>query len=169
MFIVGYLLVALTFLAVGLCLLISPSTHFGLLDRMARVDFWAQSGSSWNPKAPRWRALGAAFILFSLLLIFGPPLAVYIHSPEDLHKHVQPSSSNPSWGAIIVMLFFLALGVGFVAKPLAVLNKVSARKFPAEPDTLRSTYKLRIIGSLLLLASLLGIWAQFFRHFRLIR
>jgi hypothetical protein len=87
LFVIGYLLIALTFLALGLCLLLSPGTYFALLDRMTGVDLWAKPSSSWDPKAPRWRALGMTFALFALLLIFGPPLSVYLRSPESSHEH----------------------------------------------------------------------------------
>ena len=166
MFVIGYLLIALTFLAVGLCLLISPRTYFALLDRIARVDLWAKPSSSWDPKAPRWRALGVAFSLFALLLIFGPPLLVYLRSPEGSHEHLHPSYSDVSWGAVIVLLFFFALGVGFLVRPLAVLDRVSSRRFSVEPDVQRHAYKLRIFGGLLFLISLLGMWVQLLRHFR---
>ena len=165
MFIIAYLLIALIFLAVGLCLLISPSTYFALLDRLARVDLWAKPSSSWDPEAPRWRALGVGFTLFALLLIFGPPLSVYLRSPKDWHEHLH-SSPGVSWGALIVLLFFFALGVGFLVRPLAVLDTVSPRKLSVEPDVQRHTYKLRIIGGLLFLISLLGLWIQLLRHLR---
>lgn len=167
MFLIGYLLIALAFLAVGLCLLISPGTYFALLDRLARVNLWTRPSSSWDPKAPRWRALGVAFALFAFLLILGPPISVYLHSPGGSHNHLPSSYSNVSWGALIVLLFFLALGVGFLAKPLAVLDRVSPRKLSAEPDAQRHAYKLRIFGGLLFLISLLGMWVQLLRHFRL--
>ena len=82
---------ALAFLAVGLCLLLSPGTYFGLLDRMARVDLWAKPSSSWDPKAPRWRAAGVALTLFALFLIVGPPLSVYLRSPEEFNKRLYSS------------------------------------------------------------------------------
>jgi len=166
LFIVAYLLVALTFLAVGLCLLISPGTYFALLDRMARVDLWAKPRFSWDPKAPRWRALGLAFTLFALFLIVGPPLFVYLGSPEGSLERVHSSNRSVSWGALIVLLFFFALGLGFLARPLAVLDRVSPCKLSAEPDVRRHTYKLRIFGGLFLLISLLGMWVQLWRHFR---
>lgn len=165
MFVVGYLLVALAFLTVGLCLLTSPGTYFALLDRLARTDLWAKPSSSWDPQAPRWRALGAAFTLFALLLIFGPPLSVYLHSPGDWHEHLH-SSPGVSWGALIVLLFFFALGVGFLVMPLALLDRLSPRKLSVEPDVQRHAYKLRIFGGLLFLISLLGMWVQLLRHFR---
>ena len=166
MFIIGYLLIALAFLAVGLCLLISPHTYFALLDRMARVDLWARPTSSWDPKAPRWRALGVAFTLFALLLILGPPLSVYLRSPESWHEHLRSSYPSVSWSALIVLFFFFALGVGFLVRPLAVLDSVSPRKLSVEPHVQRHAYKLRIFGGLLLLTSLLGMWVQLLRHFR---
>lgn len=166
MFVVGYLLAAFVFLAVGLCLLISPSTYFALLDRMAQVDLWTRPGSSWDPKAPRWRALGAAVTLFSLFMVLGPPLLAYFHAPEELRKRIHPSDSGASWGALVVLLFFLALGVSFLTKPLAVLDRVSPRKLSDEPDAQRHAYKVRIFGGLLLLISLLGMWVQLLRHFR---
>ena len=166
MFIIGYLLIALTFLAVGLCLLISPDTYFALLDRMARVNLWAKPSTSWDPKAPRWRALGVAFTLFALLLIFGPPLSVYLRSPEGSHEHLHSSYPGVSWGALIVLLFFFALGVGLLVRPLAVLDRVSPRKISVEPNVQRHAYKLRIFGGLLFLISLLGMWVQLLRHFR---
>jgi len=166
LFLVGYLFLALTFLAVGLCLLISPRTYFALLDRIARVDLWARPSSSWDPEAPRWRALGVAFTLFALLLIFGPPLSVYLRSSEGSHEHLHSSYPGVSWGALIVLLFFFALGVGFLVRPLAVLDRVSPRKLSVEPDAHRNAYKLRIFGGLLFLISLLGMWVQLLRHFR---
>ena len=166
MFIIGYLLIALTFLAVGLCLLISPDTYFALLDRMARVNLWAKPSTSWDPKAPRWRALGVAFTLFALLLIFGPPLSVYLRSPEGSHEHLHSSYPGVSWGALIVLLFFFALRVGLLVRPLAVLDRVSPRKISVEPNVQRHAYKLRIFGGLLFLISLLGMCVQLLRHFR---
>src|SRR5205814_4678133 len=94
LFIFGYLLVALIFLAVGVCLTVSPRTYFGLLDRMARVDLWTKPGSSWDPKAPRWRALGAALTLFALLMVFGPPLSVYLRSPESWRERSEEHTSE---------------------------------------------------------------------------
>lgn len=166
MFVIGYLLIALAFLAVGLCLLISPATYFALLDRLARVDLWAKPSSSWDPAAPRWRALGVAFTLFALLLIFGPPLSVYLRSPEGSLEHLHSSYPGASWGALIVLLFFFALGVGFLVKPLAALDRVSPRKLSVEPGVQRHAYKLRIFGGLLFLISLLGMCVQLLRHFR---
>jgi|SRR5579885_1826889 hypothetical protein len=164
--VIGYLLTALAFLAVGLCLLLSPGTYFALLDRFARVDLWAKPSSSWEPKAPRWRALGLAFTLFALLMVVGPPLSVYLRSPEEFRGHLHSSYPGMSWGAVVVLLFFLALGLGFLTRPLAVLDRVSPRKLSAEPDVQRHAYKLRIFGALLLLVSLLGMWVQILRHFR---
>jgi hypothetical protein len=165
LFIVGYLLIALTFLALGVCLLISPRTYFGLLDRLARVDLWAKPSRSWDPEAPRWRALGIAFTLFALLLIVGPPLSVYLRSPEGWHERLH-SSPGVSWGALIILLSFFALGVGFLLRPLAVLDRVSPRRLSVEPDVQRHAYKLRIFGGLLFLISLLGMWVQLLHHFR---
>lgn len=166
MVIVGYLLGVLTFLAIGLCLLIAPRTYFALLDRMARVNLWAKPALSWDPKAPRWRALGLAFTLFALLMILGPPLSVYLRSPEAWHEHLHSSYPGVSWGAFIVLLFFLALGVGFLVRPLALLDRLSPRRLSVEPDVQRHAYKLRIFGGLLFLISLLGMWVQVLRHFR---
>jgi hypothetical protein len=166
LFIIGYLLIALMFLAVGLCLFISPGTYFGLLDRMARVDLWTKPGSSWDPKSPRWRALGVALTLFAFLMVFGPPLSVYLRSPEDWRERLHSSHPGVSWGALIVLLFFFALGVGFLVRPLAMLDRVSPRKLSIEPDVQRHAYKLRIFGGLLFLISLLGMWVQLLRHFR---
>ena len=166
MFIFGYLLVALIFLAVGVCLTVSPRTYFGLLDRMARVDLWTKPGSSWDPKAPRWRALGAALTLFALLMVFGPPLSVYLRSPESWREHLHSPHPGVSWGALIVLLFFFALGVGILVRPLAVLDRISPRKLSVEPNVQRHANKLRIFGGLLLLISLLGMWVQLLRHFR---
>ncbi len=166
MFVIGYLLIALTFLAIGLCLLFSPGTYFALLDRMARVNLWAKPSSSWDPKAPRWRALGVAFTFFALLLIFGPPLSVYLHSPESLHQHLHSSHAGVSWGALIVLSFFFILGVSFLASPLAVLDWVSPSKLSVEPDVQRHAYKVRIFGGVLLFVSLVGMWVQLLRHFR---
>jgi hypothetical protein len=166
LFVIGYLLVALAFLAVGLCLLLSPGTYFALLDRMARVDLWAKPSASWDPKAPRWRAAGLALTLFALLLIVGPPLSVYLRSPEEFNQRLHSSHHSVSWGALIVLLFFFAVGVGFLVRPLAMLDAVSPRKLSVEPDVQRHTYKLRIIGGLLFLISLLGMWVQLLRHLR---
>jgi len=166
LFVIGYLLIALTFLVVGLWLLISPGTYFALLDRLARVDLWAKPSSSWDPEASRWRALGVAFTLFALLLIFGPPLSVYLRSPESPHEHLHSSYPGVSWGGLIILLFFFALGVGFLVRPSAVLDRVSPRKLSVEPDVQRHAYKLRIFGGLLFLISLLGMWVQLLRHFR---
>ena len=164
LFIVGYLLIALVFLALGLCLLISPGTYFALLDRMARVNLWTRPNPSWDPKAPRWRALGVAFILFALLLILGPPLSVYLRSPEEFRGRFHSSYHGVSWGAVAVLSFFFALGVSFLAKPLEVLDRVSPHKLSAEADVQRQAYKLRIFGGLLLLISLLGMWVQLLHH-----
>jgi hypothetical protein len=166
LFVIGYLLAALAFLAVGLCLLLSPGTYFALLDRMARVDLWAKPSSSWDPKAPRWRAVGLALTLFALFLIVGPPLSVYLRSPEEFNQRLYSSHHSVSWGAIIVWLFFFALGIGFLVKPLAVLDRVSPRQLSVEPDAQRHAYKLRIFGGLLFLISFLGMWVQLLRHFR---
>lgn len=157
---------ALVFLAVGLCLLISPGTYFALLDRMARIDLWAKPSSSWDPKASRWRAAGLALTLFALFLIVGPPLSVYLRSPEEFNQRLHCSHLSVSWGALILWLFFFALGIGLLVRPLAVLDRFSPRKLSVEPDVQRHTYKLRIIGGLLLLISLLGMWVQFLRYFR---
>jgi hypothetical protein len=158
--------VALVFLAVGLCLLISPGTYFALLDRMARIDLWAKPSSSWDPKASRWRAAGLALTLFALFLIVGPPLSVYLRSPKEFNQRLHCSHLSVSWGALILWLFFFALGIGLLVRPLAVLDRFSPRKLSVEPDVQRHTYKLRIIGGLLLLISLLGMWVQFLRYFR---
>lgn len=166
MFVIGYLLVALAFLAVGLCLLLSPGTYFGLLDRMARVDLWAKPSASWNPKAPRWRAAGLALTLFTLLLIVGPPLSVYLRSPEEFNQRLHSSHHSVSWGALILLLFFFVLGLGFLGRPLAMLDRFSPRKLSTEPDVQRHAYKLRIFGGVLLVISVLGMWVQFLRHFR---
>jgi hypothetical protein len=164
--VIGYLLIALAFLAVGLCLLLSPGTYFALLDRFARVDLWAKPGSSWEPKAPRWRALGVAFTLFALLMVVGPPVSVYLRSPEASLEHLHSPHPGVGWGAPIVLVFFFAIGVGFLVRPLALLDKVSPRKLSVEPSVRRHVYKLRIFGGLLLFASLLGMWVQLLRRFR---
>lgn len=166
MFIIGYLLVALAFLVIGLCLLISPGTYFALLDRMARVDLWSKPSSSWDPNAPRWRALGVGFMLFALLMVVGPPLSVYLRSPQEFRGHLHSPHAGVSWGAFVVLLFFLVLGAGFLARPLAVLDKVSPRKLSAESDIQPHAYKLRIFGCLLLLISIFGLWVQLLRYFR---
>jgi len=131
---------------------------------MARVNLWARPNASWDPKAPRWRALGLAFILFALLSILGPPLSVYLRSPEESGGHFHSSDHGVSWGAVAVLSFFFALGVGFLAKPLDVVDKVSPHKLSAEADVQRHAYKLRIFGGLLLLISLLGMWVEFLRR-----
>lgn len=165
MFVICYLLVALTFMAVGLCLVISPGTYFRLLDRMARIDLWAKPSSSWDPKAPRWRAAGLALTLFALFMIVGPPLSAYLRSPEEFNQRLHSSHHSVSWGALILWLFFLALGIGFLFRPLAVLDRVSPRKLSAEPDAQRHAYKLRIFGGLLLVVALLGMCVQLLRYF----
>ena len=157
---------ALVVLAVGLCLLLSPGTYFALLDRMARVDLWAKPSSSWDPKAPRWRAAGLALTLVALFLIVGPPLSVYLRSAEVYNQRLHSSHHSVSWGAVVVLLFFFALGVGFLVRPLAVLDRLSPRKLSVEPDAQRHAYKLRIFGAILLLVSLLGMWVQILRYFR---
>ena len=164
LFIVAYLLAALMFLAIGLCLLISPATYFSLLDRMSRVDLWAKPRDSWDPKAPQWRALGVGFILFALFLIVGPPLFVYLRSTDEVHKHLHTSHPGVSWGGLIVLLFFFALGLGILYRPLGVLDRVSPRKLSAEPDVQRHAYVLRIFGGVLVLISLLGMWVQLLRY-----
>jgi hypothetical protein len=161
LFIIGYLLAVSMLLAVGLCLLLSPGTYFALLDRMARVDLWAKPSSSWDPKAARWRVLGGAFTLIALLFIIGPPLSVHLRSPEGLHEQLRTShpGTGVSWGGLVILLFFFALGLGLVTRPLAVLDRVSPRKLSVEPDVQRDAYKLRIFGGVLLVISLLGMWA----------
>lgn len=166
MFVIGYLLVALAFLAVGLCLLISPGTYFRLLDRMARTDLWAKPTSSWDPKAPRWRVAGLAPTLFALYLIVGAPLLVYLRSPEEFNQRLHSSHHSVSWGTLIVLLFFFALGMGFLVRPLAVVDRFSPRKLSAEPDAQQHVNKLRIFGGFLLFFSILGMWVQLLRHFR---
>lgn len=166
LFLIGYLLTALLFLAVGLGLLVSPGTYFALLGRMAQVDLWAKPTPSWDPEAPRWRVLGGAFTLFASVLIFGLPLSVYLRSPEYSHKHFHFSHPGVSWGALSVLLFFFALGVGFLVRPLAVLDRVSPRKLSVEPLAQKDAYKLRLFGGFLCLISLLGIWFQLFRPTR---
>ena len=156
---------ALVFLALGLCLLISPRTYFRLLDRMARVDLWAKPSSSWDPKAPRHRAGGLALTLFALYLIVGAPLSVYLRSPKEFNQRLHSSPHSVSWGAVVLSLFFFAIGIGFLVRPLAALDRFSPRKLSAEPDAQRHAYKLRIFGVLLLLISLFGIWVQLLRHF----
>jgi hypothetical protein len=158
--------VALAFLAVGLCLLLSPGTYFALLDRMARVDLWAKPSSSWDPKAPRWRAVGLALALFALFLIVGPPLSVYLRSPEEFNQRLHSSHHSVSGGALILWLFFFAIGIGFLVRPLAVLDRFSPRKLSVERDAQRHAYKLRIFGGLVLFISLFGMWVQLLRHFR---
>jgi hypothetical protein len=166
LFVIGYLLVALAFLAVGLCLLLSPRSYFALLDRMARIDLWAKPSSSWDPKAPRWRAAGLGLTLFALLMVVGPPLSVYLRSPEEFSQRIHSSHHGVSWGALVLLLCFFVLGLGFLVRPLAVLDKFSPRKLSAGPDVQRHAYKLRIFGGLLLLISLLGMWVQLLRYFR---
>jgi hypothetical protein len=163
-FVIGYLLAALAFLAVGLCLLISPGTYFALLDRMARIDLWAKPSSSWNPNAPRWRAVGLGATLFALFLIVGPPLSVYLRSPEEFNQRIRSSHHGVSWGALVLLLFFFVLGLGFLARPLAVLDMVSPRKLSAEHDAQRHTYILRILGGLFLLISLFGMCVELLRY-----
>jgi hypothetical protein len=101
-----------------------------------------------------------------LLLILGPPLSVYLRSPENSRQYPPSSFPHASWGALIVLLFFVALGIGFLAKPLAVLDRVSPRKHSAEPEVQRNAYKLRILGGLLLFASVLGMCVQLLRYFQ---
>lgn len=165
LFIIGYLLMALLFLTLGLCLLISPGTYFALLDRAARVDLWTKPSGSWNPTAPRWRVLGAMFTLFALLMVVGPPLSFFLSSPKEVRSHFH-SSQGASWGAVAVLLFFVALGIGFLTRPLAVLDRVSPRKLSDEPDVQRHEDKLRIFGGVLLVVALLGICVQLIRYFR---
>jgi hypothetical protein len=152
--------VALVFLAIGVCLLLSPGTYFALLDRMARIDLWAKPSSSWDPKAPRWRAAGLALTLFALFMIVGPPLSVYLRSPEEFNQRLHSSHHSVSWGALILWLFFFALGIVFLVRPLAVLDRVWPRKPSVETDVQHHVYKLRIFGGLLLLVSLVGISVQ---------
>jgi len=166
LFIVAYLLAALVFLAIGLCLLISPGTYFALIDRMARIDLWAKPSPSWDPKAPQWRVGGLALTLFGLFLIVGPPLSAYLRSPEEFNQRIHSSHHGVSWGGLIVLLFFFGIGVGFLVRPLAVLDRFSPRNLSAEPDVQRHAYILRIFGGVLLLISLLGIWVRLLRHFR---
>jgi NADH:ubiquinone oxidoreductase subunit 5 (subunit L)/multisubunit Na+/H+ antiporter MnhA subunit len=165
LFVIGYLLVALLFLAVGLCLLISPGSYFALLDRMAQVGL-GETRPSWDPTAPRWRAAGLALTLFALFMIVGPPLSVYLRSPEEYNQRLHSSHHSVSWGAVVVLLFFVALGVGFLSRPLVVLDRLSPRKLSAEPDVRRHAYKLRIFGGVLLVVALMGVCVQLLRYLR---
>jgi hypothetical protein len=172
LFVIGYLLIASVFLAVGLCLLTSPRTYFRLLDRMAQVNLWARSSASWDPNSPRWRAVGAAFIFFALFMVLGPLLSFYIRSPEEFRGRLDASypsangSTDVSWAGVVVLLLFLALGLGFLTRPLAILDRVSPHKLSADAGAQRHAYILRIFGALLLSVSLLGMWVQLSRYFR---
>ena len=166
LFIVVYLLIALVFLIGGLLLLISPDKYYALLDRSIGRELWSKRTPSWDPKGPGSRGLGIGLISFSLFMIFGPPILVYLHHPEEIQKHVQRSSSGSSWGALIILLFFFTLGMGFLVRPLAVVDRFSPRKLSAEPDAHQHVYKLRIFGGFLLFLSILGMWVQLLRHFR---
>jgi len=166
LFDIGYLLVALVFVAVGLCLLLAPGTYFALLDRMARVDLWAKPSPSWDPKARRWRAVGLGVVLFGLFLIVGPVVSAYLQSPEEFNQRLHSPHHGASWGAVILWLFFFVLGLAFLGKPLAVLDRVSPRKLSTEPYAQRHTYMLRILGGLFLVISLFGICIQLIRYFR---
>jgi hypothetical protein len=68
---------------------------------------------------------------------------------EGLHGHLHSSFSSASWGTLIILFFFLALGVGFLTRPLAALDRVSPRKLSGERYVQRNVYKLRIFGGLL--------------------
>jgi hypothetical protein len=170
LFIVFYLLTASLFFAIGLCLLISPRAYFALLDRMAGVNLWASQSSSFNPNAPRWRALGGGVMLFSVFLVVGPILSFYLRSPEEFRAHVQAhlhsSHLGVSWWAVVVLLLFLFLGLGFLIRPMTVMDRVSPRELSSDPEVHQRAYILRIFGALLLLVSLLGIRVQILRHFR---
>ncbi len=164
MFLIGYILIALIFLAVGLCLLLSPGAYFALLDRMARTDFWSKPGPAWDPKAPRWRGAGLALTLFALFMIFGPPLSVYLRSPEEFNQRLHSTHHDVSWGGVVIWLFFSVLGIGFLSKPLVLLDAFSPRKLSAEPEAQRYVYILRIFGGLVLFISLFGTSIQLLRY-----
>ena len=164
MFLVGYLLISLMFLAGGICLLLSPGTYFTLLDRMAGTDFWSKSGPAWDPKAPKWLALGLALTLFALFMIFGPPLSVYLRSPEEFNQRFRSSHHNVSWEAVVLWLFFSVLGIGFFSKPLVLVDAFSPRKLSGEPDAQRHLYKLRIFGGIVFFISLFGLSVQLLRY-----
>lgn len=104
--------------------------------------------------------------LFALFMIVGPPLSVYLRSPEEFNQRLHSSHHSVSWGAFTLCLFFFALGIGFLVRPLAVLDRFSPRKLSAEPDAQRHVYKLRIFGGLLLAVALLGMCLELLRHFR---
>jgi hypothetical protein len=169
LFIAAYLLIAFSFFVIGVCLLLSPRTYFVWLDGQAQTDFWSKRSSNWDPEAQRWRALGAAGISFALFMVFGPLLNAYLHSPESVQQkareHASSSHSGISWGAIVVLLFFFAVGLGFLAKPLAVLDKFSPRKLSSEPAVQGYQFPLRILGIFVVVVSVLGISVQLLRHF----
>ena len=166
MFLIAYLLADLVFFAIGFCLLVSPGTYFALLDRMARTDFWAKRGPDWDPNAPKWRAAGIALTAFAVFMVVGPPLSAYLRSPGEFNQLVHSSHRNMSWGAIAVFLVFFVLGIGFLAKPLILLDKFSPGQPSAEAAVQQHAYKLRIFGGIMLFVSLFGIVVQLLRHFR---
>jgi hypothetical protein len=164
LFVIAYLLTDLGFLAIGLCLLISPISYFGLLDRMAGINLWAKRGPAWDPNAPRWRAAGFALITFAVFMVVAPPLSAYLRSPEEFNQLYRSSHHGVSWGAMALFLFFFILGIGFLAKPLILLDKLSPRKLSDEPDVRRHLHKLQIFGGILIFISLFGISIQLVRY-----
>ncbi len=164
MFIAAYIAAALIPFAVGLWLIISPASYFAFLDRMTGGDLWSRRSGSWNPQAMKWRALGVAVTLFGLFMIVGPPLFAYFANPEQFHREVHTSTPGPGWGIFVVLLLFLILGISFVVKPLAVLDRLSPRKLSTDPDAVRLAYKVRLFGGLLLIV-VLGFCLQLLRHF----
>ena len=103
---------------------------------------------------------------FALLMVLGPPFSVYMRSPEEFRGHIHTSDPDVSWVGIVALLLFLALGLGFLTRPLAMLDRVSPHKLSADAGVQRLAYILRIFGALLLLVSLLGMWVQLSRYFR---
>jgi hypothetical protein len=160
LFVIAYLLTDLGFLAIGLCLLISPISYFGLLDRMAGINLWAKRGPAWDPNAPRWRAAGFALITFA---VFIPLYRLTCDLLRNLTNY-RSSHHGVSWGAMALFLFFFILGIGFLAKPLILLDKLSPRKLSDEPDVRRHLHKLQIFGGILIFISLFGISIQLVRY-----
>jgi hypothetical protein len=166
LFLVAYLLTDLGFLAIGLCLLISPISYFALLDRMAGINLWAKRGPAWDPNAPRWRVAGFALTSFAVFMVVAPPLSAYLRSPEEFNQLFHSSHHDVSWGAVALFLFFFILGIAFLAKPLILLDKFSPRRLSVEPDVRRHLHKLRIFGGILIFISLFGMSIQLVRYLR---
>jgi hypothetical protein len=85
-------------------------------------------------------------------------------TPEEFNQLYRSSHHGVSWGAMALFLFFFILGIGFLAKPLILLDKLSPRKLSDEPDVRPHLHKLQIFGGILIFISLFGISIQLVRY-----